>query len=84
MTLLRSQAAREEWQTLSSIAELVETEATTREGFINECDSGKLDGVVAVYRTFPSVSITGRIDEELIEHLPKSLKFISHNGTLGA
>ena len=38
---------------------------------------------MAAYRTFPSVSITGRIDEELVKHLPRSLKFICHNGMLG-
>ncbi|MCJ1364073.1 hypothetical protein MMC16_003182 [Acarospora aff. strigata] len=74
------QAAREEWQTLSSIGELLETEATDRDEFIKECESGKFEGVVAAYRTFPSVSITGRVDEDLVKHLPGSLKFICHNG----
>jgi glyoxylate reductase len=39
-----------------------------------------LDGVVAIYRTFESIKITGRIDEDLLASLPKSCKFIAHNG----
>jgi hypothetical protein len=35
---------------------------------------------MVAYRTFQSVAITGLIDEELVAHLPKSLKFIAHNG----
>lgn len=47
---------------------------------MDECKSGKLDGVVAVYRTFGSASITGRLDEELVRVLPESLRFICHCG----
>ncbi|MCJ1248439.1 hypothetical protein MMC30_005657 [Trapelia coarctata] len=73
-------AARKEWDDLASLAELVTPKATNRAEFIEECKSGALDGVVAVYRTFPSISTTGRVDEELVEALPKSLKFVCHNG----
>ena len=51
-----------------------------RDNFIAEAKGGALDGVVAIFRTFGSVSITGRIDEELTSALPKSVKFICHNG----
>lgn len=80
MTSARSQPARDEWENLSSIGDIVETKATSRDEFIKECESGTFDGVVAAYRTFPSVSITGRIDEDVVKHLPKSLKFVCHNG----
>jgi hypothetical protein len=59
---------------------LVEPEAKNREDFIEEALSGELDGVVVTYRTFASIDITGRFDEELIGVLPASLKFICHNG----
>ena len=55
-------------------------QAQNRAEFLEECRSGRLDGVVAVYRTFMSVSKTGRFDEELVAALPASLKFICHNG----
>jgi hypothetical protein len=42
--------------------------------------SGALDGVLVIYRTFESVEITGRFDEELVASLPASVKFICHNG----
>ncbi|KAI9732453.1 MAG: hypothetical protein M1818_007491 [Claussenomyces sp. TS43310] len=72
--------AKEEWASLADLGELVEAKSTARAGFIQECKDGLLDGVVAAYRTFNSISMTGMIDEELITHLPKSLKFIAHNG----
>nr|POE47796.1 putative 2-hydroxyacid dehydrogenase unk4.10 [Quercus suber] len=72
--------AHETWDELSSIAELIKPESTGRAAFIEEAKSGKLDGVVAAYRTFPSVSITGLWDEELINALPRSLEFCAHNG----
>jgi glyoxylate reductase len=42
--------------------------------------SGALDGVLVIYRTFESVEMTGRFDEELVTSLPASVKFICHNG----
>jgi len=72
--------AHDEFQELSKYAELIEPQATNREEFIEECKSGALGGVVVALRTFSSVTITGRIDAELVSVLPKSLKFICHNG----
>ncbi|MCJ1303368.1 hypothetical protein MMC08_006177 [Hypocenomyce scalaris] len=72
--------ARKDWESLSSIAELIEPKSTNREDFIKECQSGALDGVVAAYKTFGSREVTGRFDEELIKHLPKSWKFLCNNG----
>ena len=69
-----------EWKALSDIAELIEPQSTNRAGFIQECRDGKLDGVVACFRTFASVSVTGLWDGELVNALPKSLQFCAHNG----
>lgn len=65
---------------MSELGELVTSQATTRDEFIRECQEGKLDGVVAAYRTFESISITGRFDKELCDALPKSWRFLSHCG----
>lgn len=59
---------------------MIEPKARSREEFIKECKSGAFNKVVAAYRTFQSVAITGLVDEELVALLPKSLKFIAHNG----
>ncbi|KAF2120824.1 glyoxylate reductase [Lophiotrema nucula] len=72
--------AHESWNALSSIAELVTPQARNRAEFIEECRSGRLNGVVAIYRTFDSLEITGRFDEELVKVLPASVKFVCHNG----
>lgn len=73
-------SAHEAWAEIASIAEIIEPKARSREEFIQECKSGAFDNVVAAYRTFMSVAITGMVDEELVSHLPKSLKFMAHNG----
>lgn len=71
--------AQKEYQALSDVAELVELTSKNREEFIQDLH-GKYSNVVAVYRTFPSVAITGRFDEELSKHIPKSFKFICGHG----
>ena len=53
-----------------------------RAHFLQEAQDGAFNGVVAVYRTFSSVEITGRFDEDLIKDMPESLKFVCHNGEL--
>lgn len=72
--------ARKTWQSLSELGDLVETKATNRAEFLKECREGKLDGVVAAYRTFFSVQTTGLFDKELVDALPKSLKYLAHCG----
>ena len=51
-----------------------------RARFIKDCQNGVYDRVMAISRTFDSVGITGRFDAELLSHLPKSLRFVCHNG----
>lgn len=72
--------AHDTWNSLSDIADLIEPQSKNRSEFLEECKSGKLDGVAAAYRTFMSASITGLWDEELVNALPKSLQFCAHNG----
>jgi len=72
--------AHDAWKSLGDIAELITPQAKDRSGFLEECRSGKLDGILAVYRTFNSAQFTGNWDQELIDSLPKSIKFCSHNG----
>ncbi|KAK9477126.1 D-isomer specific 2-hydroxyacid dehydrogenase [Lipomyces japonicus] len=71
--------AKKEWEALSEIATLSVADSANREAFIKDL-KGKYSDVVAVYRTFSSVSITGRFDEELIKEFPSTFKYICHNG----
>lgn len=73
-------SATKAWNALGELGQLVETTATNRAEFIQECRDGKLDGVVAAYRTFHSVMITGPVDEEMVNVLPTSLKYLAHCG----
>ncbi|PVH99162.1 D-isomer-specific 2-hydroxyacid dehydrogenase-like protein [Periconia macrospinosa] len=52
----------------------------SREDFISKCKSGAFDGTYALYRSNDSNKLTGNFNAELLDALPKSLKFICHNG----
>ena len=76
-----SERSKQEFESLSSIADLVKPKATKREEFLEEARSGAFDGVKACYRTFGSISITGRIEGEVCKVLgEKGLRFVCHNG----
>ncbi|KJK76892.1 Putative 2-hydroxyacid dehydrogenase [Metarhizium anisopliae BRIP 53293] len=68
------------WSQIASIATVLTPKATNRTAFIAECKSGAFDGVSVAFRTFDSFSITGKIDNELCDAFPKTLKFMCHNG----
>lgn len=52
----------------------------SREEFIEKCKSGDFDDVVGIYRSNESTSVTGPFNKELVAALPRSLKYIAHNG----
>lgn len=52
----------------------------TREQFLANCKNGEYDDVVVIYRSNTSTKYTGRFDKELVSALPKSVKYIVHNG----
>jgi glyoxylate reductase len=52
----------------------------TREEFLEKCKSGEYDNVVGIYRSNESTSVTGPFNKELVGALPRSLKYIAHNG----
>lgn len=71
--------AKDEWESLSEIAELLEIDPESdREQFIKDCGT-KYKDVTAIYR-LNNIDYTGRFDKELVSALPKSLKYICHNG----
>ncbi len=77
--LAKSQLAQ-----LSNAATVIESSATTRSELIQKFRTGgEYADVVGIYRHFGaarSVKITGRFDQELVEQLPNSLRYIVHNG----
>lgn len=73
--------ARKEWEDVSQFAsKLHEYPSGDRADFIKRCKAGEFDGVFALYRSNDSNPLTGDFNEELLEVLPKSLKFVCHNG----
>lgn len=74
-------SATEAWNSISNLAELCTSPAKTRDEFKTECQSGRLDSVVAICDRAPSsMEVTGKFDKELIQVLPKSLRFLCHMG----
>lgn len=55
-------------------------ETGSRQDFLQKCKAGDFDDVVGLYRSNDSVSVTGPFNKELVSVLPKSLKYIAHNG----
>jgi len=72
--------ANKEWEEYGSKYNLKEFRQGTRQQFLSNCKNGEYDGVVALYRSNTSTSETGPFNQELVSVLPKSLKFICHNG----
>ncbi|KAK2762182.1 hypothetical protein FQN54_001191 [Arachnomyces sp. PD_36] len=72
--------ARKEWEDFASILTLKEFGSGTREDFLKNCREGKYDDVVAIYRSNASTGLTGPFNKELLSVLPKTLKYICHNG----
>ncbi|ODV94365.1 hypothetical protein PACTADRAFT_51214 [Pachysolen tannophilus NRRL Y-2460] len=72
--------AQEKWQELADLGvEVITTDVNNRQDFLKELTSDKYNNLIGIARTFESVKITGRFDEELIEKLPSSVKVIAHN-----
>ncbi|KAF1957846.1 glyoxylate reductase [Byssothecium circinans] len=73
---------RKEWEECAKVASKLHEypEGGSREDFLSKCKSGAFDGIYALYRSNDSNKVTGNFDDELLEALPKSLKFICHNG----
>ncbi|KAG6202766.1 hypothetical protein E4U35_004952, partial [Claviceps purpurea] len=71
--------AHEAWSRVAQIADVLTPKAKNREDLIAEAQSGAFDGVVVAYRTFESFAVTGKVNNELLDALPSSLKFLCHN-----
>jgi lactate dehydrogenase-like 2-hydroxyacid dehydrogenase len=73
--------ARKEWQDVEKIAsKLYEYPEGSREDFLSKCRNGEFKDVYALYRSNQSNGLTGNFDDELLQALPSSLKYICHNG----
>ncbi|KAF1995988.1 hypothetical protein P154DRAFT_329838 [Amniculicola lignicola CBS 123094] len=72
--------ARKEWTAVGEIAKLYEYPSGSREGFISKCKAGEYKDLYAIYRSNDSNKHTGNFDQELIDVLPSTLKYICHNG----
>ena len=72
-----------ELSTLSKSYDLLHLSPTTsRPDFIRDCQAsnGMYKDVVAIYRHNSSAESIGVYDKELVEGLPKGLKWLAHNG----
>jgi len=74
------ETAHDDWKALQEHAEVIQPQSTDRAVFLKECSSPDFANVVAIYRTFESISVTGPVDGELLRALPKTCRFICHNG----
>ncbi|KAL8737315.1 MAG: hypothetical protein Q9181_001806 [Wetmoreana brouardii] len=76
-----SATAQSAFDALSPLADIVTPKSSEPADFLEECRSGAFNGTKAVFRTFESVSITGRIEGEVVKALAGAgVRFIAHNG----
>lgn len=71
--------AHQKWKELSDVVEVVKCESSNREEFFKDLKTKYLD-ITNITRSFASIDQTGRFDEELVSHLPESVKAVSHCG----
>lgn len=71
--------SKQKWSELEEIAEVIQSESTTREQFIQDLKT-KYNDITCIARTFYSINETGRFDADLVRHMPKTLKSVSHCG----
>ncbi|KAJ9645764.1 hypothetical protein H2201_003653 [Coniosporium apollinis] len=72
--------ARKEWEECGSLLSLKEYPDGSREDFMSKCRNGDFNDVFVIYRSNDSTAVTGPFNQELVDVLPESLKFICHNG----
>jgi hypothetical protein len=80
LPVLSLRSAHAAWASITELGEIIIPKSHGRSEFLDECKSGAFDGVTVAFRTFESFGTTGLIDEEIVSVLPKSLKYICHNG----
>ncbi|KAK3902074.1 D-isomer specific 2-hydroxyacid dehydrogenase [Staphylotrichum tortipilum] len=68
------------WASVAEIADIIRPASTDRTSFLEEAAAGTFEGSIAAYRTFDSFDATGKVDAELLDALPRSIRFICHNG----
>ncbi|KAI6244520.1 putative 2-hydroxyacid dehydrogenase [Erysiphe necator] len=71
---------QEEWVELSKLGTLQVFNGKTRQDFIESCASGEFNDVFAIHRSNASSVLTGPFDTKIISSLPRSVRFICHNG----
>lgn len=71
--------AHQKWKELSEVVEVVECTSSNREEFFEDLKT-KYQDITHITRSFASIEQTGRFDEELVSHLPKSIRTVSHCG----
>lgn len=67
------------YRALSKVARTELLTSTSRNDFFNDL-KGKYEDVNAIYRTSASGAVVGNFDEDFINHLPPTLKYICHTG----
>ncbi|KAI5294334.1 hypothetical protein KEM52_004227 [Ascosphaera acerosa] len=77
LMLGRVDIAKEAEERLSEVATLMTTSASSRAEFLAEARAGKYDGCVAAYKNITTNHITGIIDAEVVNALPKGLRFLA-------
>lgn len=64
-------------QRLEKVARVTRHPMTTRQAFLDACAKTQ---PAAIYRPLDTTQTIGKFDSQLLEQLPKSVRFVAHNG----
>lgn len=70
---------QKEWDEFASQYQTIEFTSNNRKEFIDDCH-GKYQGVVGIFSFVKGQLVFGGMDEEIVSHLPDSVKFVCHSG----
>ncbi|KAH7069336.1 D-isomer specific 2-hydroxyacid dehydrogenase [Paraphoma chrysanthemicola] len=71
--------ARDAYEALQKVARTEVVTSQSRQEFFSDLQT-KYGDIQAIYRTSASGAVAGNFDQDFINHLPSSLKYICHNG----
>lgn len=73
--------ANEDWKLIEDTCEVVHIASGNREDFLGDIKAGRFDGCIAICRSNQYTYLTGNLDAEVLDLLPKSICYICNIGS---
>ncbi|KAK3053112.1 glyoxylate reductase [Extremus antarcticus] len=77
----RIEYAYEDWEKIQSACDVFEYSSGSREDFLREIKAGRFDDCIAICRSNQYTHLSGNLDAEVLNLLPKSIRYICNIGS---